>query len=149
MVYIVSLTIFTKVFLPHRIQIVSWKVDETPTITFPEYSNFLDVISLELVAELSKHIEINEYTINLINNKQSPYQLMYSLNSIWLETLKMYMELNLVYNYIKTSKSPIDAPILFVQKLQVSFCLCVHYQDLNNQTIKNKYPLPLINQFLN
>lgn len=40
------------------------------------------------------------------------------------------------------------APILFVKKPDSSFCLYVNYQDLNNSTIKNWYPLPFIGKLL-
>jgi hypothetical protein len=46
--------------------------------------------------------------------------------------------------YIRPSKSPWDAPILFVKKKDGSLRLCVDYCGLNKLTIKNKYPLPRI-----
>src|SRR5437588_1684677 len=41
-------------------------------------------------------------------------------------------------------KSPVGAPILFVAKKNGKLRLCVDYRGLNNVTIKNKYPLPLM-----
>ncbi len=54
-----------------------------------------------------------------------------------LETLKAYIENNLVNGFIKPSKSPVKAPILFDKKLDNSLRLCIDYQGLNNLTIKN------------
>lgn len=65
-----------------------------------------------------------------------------------LETLKAYIEIYLKTRSIRPSKSPKGAPILFNKKLDGSFCLYVDYQDLNNYTIKNWYPLPLIGKSL-
>ena len=65
-----------------------------------------------------------------------------------LETLKAYMETNLANEFIRPSKSPAGAPILFDWKLDGSFWLCVDYQGLNNLTIKNQYPLPLVGEWL-
>jgi hypothetical protein len=46
--------------------------------------------------------------------------------------------------YIRPSKSPWDAPILFVKKKDGSLRLCVDYCGLNKLIIKNKYPLPQV-----
>ena len=65
-----------------------------------------------------------------------------------LETLKTYVKANLANSFIKPSKSPVGAPILFVRKKDSSLRLCVDYRGLNNLTIKNYYPLPLISESL-
>jgi hypothetical protein len=46
--------------------------------------------------------------------------------------------------YIRSSSSPWGAPVLFVQKKDGSQKMCVDYRSLNDVTIKNKYPLPCI-----
>jgi hypothetical protein len=46
--------------------------------------------------------------------------------------------------YIRPNKSPWGAPILFVKKKDGSLRLCVDYHRLNKLTIKNKYPLPRV-----
>ena len=65
-----------------------------------------------------------------------------------LKTLKAYIETNLANGFIRPSKSPAGAPILFDRKSDGSFRLCVDYRGLNNLTIKNQYPLPLIGESL-
>jgi hypothetical protein len=45
--------------------------------------------------------------------------------------------------YIRPSSSPLGAPMLFVQK-DGSQQMCVDYRSLNDVTVKNKYPLPHI-----
>ena len=65
-----------------------------------------------------------------------------------LEILKTYIEINLVNGFIQPSKSPAGASILFVRKPDKSLRLCVDYLGLNNLTIKNRYPLPLIGESL-
>jgi hypothetical protein len=46
--------------------------------------------------------------------------------------------------YIRLNSSPWGAPVLFVQKKDGSQRMCVDYRSLNNVTMKNKYPLPRI-----
>nr|GEV62369.1 putative reverse transcriptase domain-containing protein [Tanacetum cinerariifolium] len=46
--------------------------------------------------------------------------------------------------FIRPSSSPWGAPILFVKKKDGSFCMCIDYRELNKLTIKNRYPLPRI-----
>jgi hypothetical protein len=46
--------------------------------------------------------------------------------------------------YIRPSSSPWGAPVLFVQKKDGSQRMCVDYRSLSDDTIKNKYPLPCI-----
>ncbi|GJW36045.1 putative reverse transcriptase domain-containing protein [Tanacetum coccineum] len=46
--------------------------------------------------------------------------------------------------FIRPSSSPWGAPVLFVKKKDDSFQMCVDYHELNNLTIKNRYPLPRI-----
>jgi hypothetical protein len=46
--------------------------------------------------------------------------------------------------FIRPSSSPWGAPVLFVEKNDKSMRMCVEYRSLNEVTIKNKYPLPKI-----
>ncbi|KAD3068902.1 hypothetical protein E3N88_36782 [Mikania micrantha] len=46
--------------------------------------------------------------------------------------------------FIRPSFSPWGAPVLFVKKKDGTFRMCINYRELNNLTIKNRYPLPRI-----
>ncbi len=46
--------------------------------------------------------------------------------------------------YIKPNKSPYGAPVLFVHKKDGTLRMCVDYRALNKVTVKNRYPLPRI-----
>nr|GEW41554.1 putative reverse transcriptase domain-containing protein [Tanacetum cinerariifolium]GEW41557.1 putative reverse transcriptase domain-containing protein [Tanacetum cinerariifolium] len=46
--------------------------------------------------------------------------------------------------FIRPSSSPWGAPVLFVKKKYRSFRMCINYRELNKLTVKNRYPLPRI-----
>nr|GFB66639.1 putative reverse transcriptase domain-containing protein [Tanacetum cinerariifolium] len=46
--------------------------------------------------------------------------------------------------FIRPSSSPWGAPMLFVKKKDRSFRMCIDYRELNKLTVKNRYPLPRI-----
>ena len=114
-----------------------------------EYSDFIDVFSEKSANVLPARTGANEHAIELEKGKQSPYGPIYSPGLVELETLKTYIETNLLNDFIQASKLPASAPILFARKPNSSFCLCVDYQRLYNLTIKSWYPLPLISESLN
>ncbi|GJV58229.1 putative reverse transcriptase domain-containing protein [Tanacetum coccineum] len=47
--------------------------------------------------------------------------------------------------FFRPSSSPWGAPVLFVKKKDGSFRMCIDYRELNKLTVKNRYPLPRIN----
>ncbi|KAG7594102.1 Integrase catalytic core [Arabidopsis thaliana x Arabidopsis arenosa] len=62
--------------------------------------------------------------------------------------LKKQLEELLDKGFIRPSSSPWGAPVLFVKKKDGSFRLCIDYRGLNKVTVKNKYPLPRIDELL-
>ena len=113
-----------------------------------EYSDYNNVFSVEHAAEIPENTGMNEHVIELEEDKQPPFGPIYSLGPVELEILKTYIETNLANGFIWPSKSPAEAPILFDRKPNRSLHLCVDYWGLNNLTIKNQYPLPLIGKSL-
>ena len=81
-----------------------------------EYSDFSNVFFSDSAAQLPEQIGINDQSINLLYDKQLRYGPIYSLGLVELETLKIYIKANLASGFIKLSKSPIDALILFTGK---------------------------------
>nr|GEW85239.1 putative reverse transcriptase domain-containing protein [Tanacetum cinerariifolium] len=51
--------------------------------------------------------------------------------------------------FIRPSSSPWGAPVLFVKKKDGSFRMCIDYRELNKLTVKNRYPLPRIDDLFN
>ncbi|KAK9081940.1 hypothetical protein Syun_030922 [Stephania yunnanensis] len=61
-----------------------------------------------------------------------------------LEELRSQLDDLLELGFISPSMSPWGAPVLFVKKKDGSLRLCIDYRQLNRITVKNKYPLPRI-----
>jgi hypothetical protein len=59
-----------------------------------------------------------------------------------LAELKLQITEHQQKGYIRPSSSPWGAPLLFVTKKDGSMRMCIDYRSLNEVTIKNKYPLP-------
>ena len=65
-----------------------------------------------------------------------------------LVELKKQLEELLEKGLIRPSGSPWGSPVLFVKKKDGSLRLCIDYRQLNKVTVKNKYPLPRIDDLL-
>ena len=113
-----------------------------------KYSNFSNVFSSDSAAELPEQTGINNHSINLLDDKQSSYGLIFSLGLIELEMLKTYIKTNLASSFIRPFKSLAGATILFVWKKNTSLRLYIDYQGFNNLIIKNRYLLLLIGKSL-
>ena len=74
---------------------------------------------------------------------------MYSLSQSELKTLRAFIEEHVNIGFIRPSKSPHGALILFIKKKDGSLRLCVDYHGLNHITKKDHYPLPLLTDLLN
>ena len=71
---------------------------------------------------------------------QAPYR----MAPAELKELKIQLQELLDKGYIRPSVSPWGAPVLFVKKKDGTMRLCIDYRQLNKVTIRNKYPLPHI-----
>nr|GFC94936.1 putative reverse transcriptase domain-containing protein [Tanacetum cinerariifolium] len=63
---------------------------------------------------------------------------------IELKELKDQLQELLKRGFIRLIVSPLGAPVLFVKKKDGSMRLCIEYRELNKITIRNRYPLPRI-----
>ena len=144
-IHVASLnSILLNIYPFHRPQISGLITKKALTKVPNKYVNFVDIFSLDLVSKLSEYIEINDHAIELVDGQQLSYRPIYSLKLMELEILKAYIETNLTNGFIRSCKSTAVALILFDRKPNGSFRLCINYKGLNNLTIKNQYPLPLV-----
>nr|GEZ68533.1 putative nucleotidyltransferase, ribonuclease H [Tanacetum cinerariifolium] len=68
----------------------------------------------------------------------------YRMDPIELKEVKDQLQELLEQGFIRPSVSPWGAPVLFVKKNDGSMRLCIDYRELNKITIRNRYPLPRI-----
>ena len=114
----------------------------------PEWlKDYEDVFSEEKAAELSKITEVS-HTIVLKDGCEPPHMPIYGLSPKQTETLREYLEDKLRKGWIRPSRSPAGAPVLFAPKADGGLRLCVDYRGLNAVTVKDRYPLPLIDEML-
>ena len=132
-----KMPIYSKKQAQIKAQVKALLFNKAPTKVPTEYSDYSNVFSAEYAMELPKNTRINEYAIELKEDKQSPFRSIYSLKPVELETLKTYIKTNLANGFIRPFKSPVGASILFDRKSDRSLRLCVDYWGLNNLTIKN------------
>jgi hypothetical protein len=85
-----------------------------------------------------------EFVIELKPGTTPIYKTPYSMATPELAKLKEHIKELLEKGFIRPSSSPWGAPMIFVSKKDGTQRLCVDYHDLNEVTIKNKYPLPRI-----
>ena len=118
-------------------QVRALLLDKALTEVLAKYSNYSNIFSVEYAVELPENTRMNEYAIELEEGKQPLLGPIYSLESVELEILKIYIKINLANGFIWPSKSPAGALILFDKKLDRNLCLYVDYKGLNNITFKN------------
>ena len=88
------------------------------------------------------------HAIDLVEGKTPPWLPIYSMSAKELAVLREYIESSLRKGWIRESKSPVGAPVLFAPKSDGGLRLCVDYRGLNERTIRNRYPLPLVDEML-
>ena len=108
---------------------------------------FQDVFPDDLPDGLPPSREI-DHEIEIIPGSEPPFRPIYRLSQLELTEMKNQVTELLRKGFIQPSKSPYGAPILFVRKKDGTMRMCIDYRALNKITIKNRYPLPRIDDLL-
>ncbi|GJZ40766.1 putative reverse transcriptase domain-containing protein, partial [Tanacetum coccineum] len=85
-----------------------------------------------------------EFQIDLIPGAAPVARAPYRLAPSEMQELSNQLQELSDRGFIRPSTSPWGAPILFVKKKDGSFRMCIDYRELNKLTVKNRYPLPRI-----
>ncbi|KAK1610111.1 hypothetical protein QYE76_033784, partial [Lolium multiflorum] len=108
----------------------------------PVVNEFQDVFPTELPG-MPPDREI-EFTIDLIPGTAPIAKAPYKMGPKELKELKEQLDDLEQKGFIQESVSPWGSPVIFVDKRDGGRRMCGDYRNLNNVTIKNKYPLPRI-----
>jgi len=113
-----------------------------------EYEKFNNRVFNKAVFEKLLDRSKWDHAIKLILNATLKDYKVYSLNVKEQEKLDKFLKEHLKSGWIRPSKSPCAAPFFFIKKKDRSLRLVQDYRRLNEATIKNKYPLLLIQELI-
>ncbi|GJQ95667.1 putative reverse transcriptase domain-containing protein [Tanacetum coccineum] len=118
------------------------RLEDVPVIrdfpeVFPE-----DLLGLPPSRQVEFHIELVPGAAPVA---RTPYRLAPAEMKELAEQLKELSD----KGFIRPSSSPWGAPVLFVKKKDGSFRMCIDYRELNKLIVKNRYPLPRIDDLFN
>jgi hypothetical protein len=89
-----------------------------------------------------------DHKIDLTPGYEPPYQKNRPFSPQELRVIRKWLDDNLTKGFIRESRSRSAAPLLLAAKPGGGVRICQDYRGLNNVTIKNRYPLPLIRETL-
>jgi CxxC motif-containing protein len=123
-------------------QIVFNYLDAASTLDIRTVSKILDVFPKELPCmPLDREIE---FVIELVLGTTPIFKRPYRMTTNQLVEFKEQLQELIDKGYICPNASPWGVPVIFVPKKDGTQRMCVDYHSLNEVTIKNKYPLPRI-----
>ena len=114
----------------------------------PEYHDLLVAFDRKLANALPPSRPY-DHAIDLVPGKSPPAHRPYAMSQQELTVLREHLDKELAKGFIRLSRSPAAAPVLFVKKANGDLCFCVDYRGLNAVTQKNRYSVPLIQETLN
>src|SRR5262249_17511094 len=85
-----------------------------------------------------------EHAINLVPEATPQFRPMFRYSAEENKEMKRQLDELLQLGFIRPSASPFGAPVLFVRKKNGKMRMCVDYRALNGITVRDRYPLPRI-----
>ncbi|KAA3460965.1 DNA/RNA polymerases superfamily protein [Gossypium australe] len=122
--------------------VIDSKVTENKIEFVPVVCEYPDVFSEELSG--LPPIRKIEFGIELVPGTTPVLIALYRMALIELNELKAQFQELTDRGFARPSFSPWGAPVLFVKKKDGTLRVCIDYRQLNKVTVKNKYPLPRI-----
>ena len=99
------------------------------------FPNELPGLPPQRVVDFSIELHPGTSPISMTPHRMAPVE---------LQELRVQLQVLLDKGFIRPSTSPWGAPVLFAKKKDKTLRLCINYRKLNRVTIKNRYPLPRI-----
>ena len=130
-------------------QLAGWLVsltledEERPDLDLPRVvCEYVDVfpdevpgLPLQRVVDFGIELHLGTSPISMTPHRMTPVE---------LQELRVQLQELLDKGFIRSSTSPWGSPVLFAKKKDKTLRLCIDYRQLNRVTIKNRYPLPRI-----
>ncbi|UTT89897.1 hypothetical protein NDA17_006194 [Ustilago hordei] len=113
-----------------------------------ELSGMVQDHPARILADTGAGLSIVSDSFIIDRRRKPPQGPLYLKGPKEMSELRRYLDENLEKGFIKPSKSPARSPVLFVPKKDGGLRLCVDYRGLNEITVKNRAPLPLIEEQL-
>jgi hypothetical protein len=125
-----------------------YTVEELKQKVPEQYHSVLQVFMKDQANVLPPH-RPEDHDIQLTEGSELPFARNYRpTNAPEAEVIKKYIDEHLGKGFIRSSSSPTAAPILVVRKPGGGLRVCIDYRALNEITIKNRYPIPLVTDTL-
>ena len=139
-----KITVATELAVKENIK----KKEKTDEELIPkEYHEYLDIFSEEKAARFPD-TRPWDHKIEMKEGFEPKSFKNYNLTPVEQLELDKFLKENLEKGYIRPSQSPMASPFFFVSKKDGKLRPCQDYRYLNDWTIKNSYPLPLISDIL-
>nr|GEW27253.1 putative reverse transcriptase domain-containing protein [Tanacetum cinerariifolium] len=123
-------------------QVMEKKSKDKRLENLPEVREFPDVFPEDLPGlPLVRQVE---FQIDLIPEAAPVARTPYRLAPLKIQELSDQLQELAERGFIRPSTSPWGSPVLFVKKKDGSFIMYIDYRELNKLTVKNRYPLPRI-----
>jgi sugar-specific transcriptional regulator TrmB len=125
----------------------SKEVNDSKSIMFAKYHDFLNVFSKKKVDVLSSHRK-HDHRIKLKEEKTHEYASLYNMSEDELLLIKKYLQEHLNKEFIELSTASYAFLILFAKKFDEDLRFCVNYRKLNAIIKKNRYLILLIAEII-
>ena len=125
------------------VQVHLWREDlpEEIKIVLKKYNH---VFPKDLPPGLPPIRKGHEFKIELEDDTPLVHRPLYKLSPLELEEARKQIEYMLEHGFIRPLDSPYGALVLFAPKKDGGLRFCIDYRWLNKKTVKNRYPLPLL-----
>jgi len=120
------------------------KIEELVPRKFLKWRKVFGKVNLERMPTR----KVWDHAIDLKKTFKPQKERIYPLSKNEREKVQNFVEDQLRKRYIRPSKSPQTSPVFFVGKKDRSKWMVMDYRNLNNQTVKNNYPLLLITELI-
>jgi hypothetical protein len=114
----------------------------------PWAADFSDVFNKDSFDSLSER-QAWDHAIKLVPDAKPANCKVYPISPLEQKELDAFIMEGLSTGRIRLSKSPMASPVFFIKKKDGALRFVQDYQALNAMTVKNRYPLPLINDLIN